>query len=204
MQPRRICYPPGLTCASSQAGSEASRRNEDMEAHRRRFPPGVSLALGAAALFGLSMPAAKPLLATIDPWLAAGLLYSGAGLGLALVCVLRTAIRSRPAEAPLRRADLPWLIAAVVVGGVLGPVLLMFGLARTDAASASLLLNLEASPPWRSLGSCSASTSIAGCFSAPAASWRARSCCLGRAASPSTQVRYSSLSPASPGASTTT
>jgi drug/metabolite transporter (DMT)-like permease len=40
-------------------------------------------------------------------------------------------------------ADLPWLAGAVAAGGVLGPVLLMVGLASTSAASASLLLNLE-------------------------------------------------------------
>jgi drug/metabolite transporter (DMT)-like permease len=44
----------------------------------------------------------------------------------------------------LPRADLPWLLGAVVAGGVIGPVLLMIGLASTSAASASLLLNLEA------------------------------------------------------------
>ena len=41
------------------------------------------------------------------------------------------------------RADLPWLAGWSLVGGCLGPLLLMPGLARTDAASASLLLNLE-------------------------------------------------------------
>ena len=46
-------------------------------------------------------------------------------------------------EAPLRRPDLPWLAAVILFGGVLGPLLLMLGLARTDAAAASLLLNLE-------------------------------------------------------------
>ena len=48
-----------------------------------------------------------------------------------------------PAEAPLRRADLPWLALVVLSGGVAGPVLLMLGLAATPAAAASLLLNLE-------------------------------------------------------------
>ncbi|MCC7459599.1 MAG: DMT family transporter [Nitrospira sp.] len=49
------------------------------------------------------------------------------------------------ADAPLRvpRGDLPWLFGATVFGGMLGPVLLLAGLARSDAASASLLLNLE-------------------------------------------------------------
>jgi len=46
-------------------------------------------------------------------------------------------------EASLKRADLPWLAAVVLFGGVLGPLFLMLGVARSDAASASLLLNLE-------------------------------------------------------------
>jgi drug/metabolite transporter (DMT)-like permease len=47
------------------------------------------------------------------------------------------------AEAGLRRSDLPQLSVAVLLGGAVAPVLLMTGLARTTAASASLLLNLE-------------------------------------------------------------
>ena len=46
-------------------------------------------------------------------------------------------------EVPLARSDVPWLTGAIVSGGVIGPLLLMFGLARTDAAAASLLLTLE-------------------------------------------------------------
>ena len=36
-----------------------------------------------------------------------------------------------------------WIALAIAAGGLFGPLLLMYGLARTDAASASLLLNLE-------------------------------------------------------------
>jgi drug/metabolite transporter (DMT)-like permease len=39
--------------------------------------------------------------------------------------------------------ELPWLFGVIVFGGVAGPVLLMYGLERTPASSASLLLNLE-------------------------------------------------------------
>ena len=45
--------------------------------------PGVPLALGSAILFGASAPLAKLLLGEIDPWLLAGILYLGAGVGLA-------------------------------------------------------------------------------------------------------------------------
>ena len=47
--------------------------------------PGVPLALVSAALFGASTPLAKLLLgAGTDPWLLAGLLYLGSGIGLAI------------------------------------------------------------------------------------------------------------------------
>lgn len=105
--------------------------------------PGVPLALGSAVLFGASTPLAKGLLGGISPWLLAALLYLGAGIGLALLQGARRALRLPAAEAPLRRADLPWLALIVLTGGIAGPVLLLQGLARTDAASAALLLNLE-------------------------------------------------------------
>jgi drug/metabolite transporter (DMT)-like permease len=104
---------------------------------------GIPLALASAVLFGASTPFAKLLLGTIDPWLMAGLLYIGAGLGLAIVHFARDGLRLPADEAPLRRPDLPWLAAVILFGGVLGPLLLMRGLVQTDAAAASLLLNLE-------------------------------------------------------------
>lgn len=44
---------------------------------------GVAAALAAAALFGASTPMAKQLLGTVDPWLLAGLLVLGRGVGMA-------------------------------------------------------------------------------------------------------------------------
>ena len=107
------------------------------------MPTGISLALASAVLFGASTPFAKLLLGAVDPWLMAGLLYCGAGIGLAGIHLSRAALRIPPVEAPLRLSDLPWLALVILAGGVLGPLLLMLGLAQTDAATASLLLNLE-------------------------------------------------------------
>ncbi len=104
---------------------------------------GIALALLSALLFGASTPLAKVLLGVVDPWMMAGLLYLGAGLGLAVVHASRAALRIPAIEAPLRRSDMPWLALVILTGGIGGPLLLMFGLARTDAATASLLLNLE-------------------------------------------------------------
>ena len=98
----------------------------------------VRAALLAAFLFGAATPLAKLLLRPLDPWLLAGLLYAGSGIGLGLVRLVR---RERGPVVP--RGDLPWLIAAIVAGGGVGPVLLMWGLAHTSAGSASLLLNAE-------------------------------------------------------------
>src|ERR1700689_3879837 len=105
--------------------------------------PGVPLALASALLFGPSTPFAKMLGETSDPQLLAGLLYLGAGVGLAIGQATRFILGVQNSEAPLRRADAPWMIAIVAFGGILGPLFLMLGLARTSAASGSLLLNLE-------------------------------------------------------------
>ena len=48
--------------------------------------PGAPLAIASAALFGASTPFAKFLLGEgISPWLLAGLLYLGSGIGLGIV-----------------------------------------------------------------------------------------------------------------------
>jgi drug/metabolite transporter (DMT)-like permease len=133
-----------------------------------RLPVGVGAALLAAGLFGASTPFAKLLVGRIAPVLLAALLYLGSGIGLAALYGLRSWLRHLPpsltwrravrhhvssaaedslataqAEAPLGRADLPWLSGAVFFGGVVGPLLLMLGLRATPASAASLLLNLE-------------------------------------------------------------
>lgn len=102
----------------------------------------VFAAIGAAVLFGLSTPAAKMLLGSMDPWILAGILYAGAGVGLSLVYAARRGAH-RMAEAQLARHELPWLAAAVFAGGVIGPVLLLVGLTRVGASAASLLLTME-------------------------------------------------------------
>jgi drug/metabolite transporter (DMT)-like permease len=105
----------------------------------------ILYALASAALFGLTTPAAKVLLGAMHPAILAGLLYSGAGIGIGLLRRLTPRLSGVPnaPQVPLQRTDVPWLAAAIVAGGVVGPLLLMFGLAQTDAATASLLTALE-------------------------------------------------------------
>jgi drug/metabolite transporter (DMT)-like permease len=112
-----------------------------MKLHFQR--PGVPFALLSALLFGASIPFSKQLLISNDPWLLAGLLYLGSGVGLFLFLVVRFFAGRAAAEAAIRGPNLPWLLGAVFFGGLLGPVLLMLGLSSTPASSASLLLNLE-------------------------------------------------------------
>jgi drug/metabolite transporter (DMT)-like permease len=91
----------------------------------------------AAVLFGASTPLASRLADETSAPMLAGLLYVGAGLAVAPI-----AVRRRVAPVAVRRG-LGRLGVAVVAGGFLGPLLLAAGLARTPAATASLLLNLE-------------------------------------------------------------
>jgi drug/metabolite transporter (DMT)-like permease len=106
---------------------------------------GPMLALSSAALFGASTPFAKVLVGDLHPALLAAILYLGSGIGLLVVRSTRRIlhITSSPASEHLGAAGVLWLGAAILFGGVLGPLLLMFGLTLTPAASASLLLNME-------------------------------------------------------------
>ena len=101
--------------------------------------PGVSAALGAALLFGAGTPLAKLILSDVSPWLLAGLFYLGSGIGLTAVRLVR-----RAAPVRLARNEARWLAGAILSGGIVGPVLLMYGLAGMPASGASLLLNAEA------------------------------------------------------------
>ncbi len=101
--------------------------------------PGVPLALASAVLFGASPPLSKLLLATINPFMLAGLLYLGAGIGLAIYRLLAKPMGG----ANLVRKDWPWLAMAVIFGGIAGPLLLLAGLRQTDASTGALLLNVE-------------------------------------------------------------
>lgn len=104
------------------------------------FSSATLSALGAAFLFGGSTPFAKQLVGDISPLLLAGLLYLGSGLGLGLSKL----IRDKNWHSGLSKNEWEWLLGAIFFGGILAPILLMTGLTQTNAATASLLLNLEA------------------------------------------------------------
>jgi drug/metabolite transporter (DMT)-like permease len=108
---------------------------------RPAWRAGPGAALLSAALFGVTTPLAKYFLRDAGPLLIAGLLYLGSGIGLT---VMRLIQDRRWTPSGLGRGDYPWLAGATISGGMLAPALLMIGLARSDAATASLLLNTEA------------------------------------------------------------
>lgn len=109
--------------------------------HRRLPVPGVVHAIIAAVLFGASTPFSKLLLGQVDPILLAGLLYLGSGLGLTAWRMLRS--NKGTLEAGIKAADLPWLAGAILMGGVVGPILLLIGLKVTPGTTSALLLNME-------------------------------------------------------------
>ena len=78
------------------------------------------------------------MLDAVSPWLLAGLLYLGSGIGLKLYRLLINAPAVR-----LPRTERIWLGGAILSGGIIGPVLLMLGLSNMPASGASLLLNAE-------------------------------------------------------------
>jgi drug/metabolite transporter (DMT)-like permease len=110
-------------------------------AHHR----GAAFALASALLFGGSTPLSKALVGDIHPVLLAALLYLSSGLGLLVVrlCQRLFLIRTPDTTARLGVNGSLWLGAAILSGGVIAPILLMSGLARTSGSTASLLLNLE-------------------------------------------------------------
>lgn len=103
---------------------------------------GILLALLVAALYAINSPLSKLLLDFIPSTLMAGLLYVGAGIGMGIVTLLRR-IRKTPrhgeAFAP---SDLPFVLTMIVLD-IAAPILLLWGLSMTTAASTSLLNNFE-------------------------------------------------------------
>ena len=96
------------------------------------------MALTAAVLFGISTPLVQRFGFGVGAFATAALLYIGAAVA--------GAIAGQPAEREARilSGDFPRLVAIAAAGAVIGPVALAWGLQRTSATSASLMLTLEA------------------------------------------------------------
>ncbi|WP_018962811.1 DMT family transporter [Coprothermobacter platensis] len=100
------------------------------------------LAVLAAALYSLSSPFSKILLGDISPTLMAALLYIGAGIGVFVLMVIRSILGKGKSETHILRSDFPYVIGMVVLD-VAAPILLMYGLSMSNAATVSLLGNFE-------------------------------------------------------------
>ena len=105
---------------------------------KHSIPTGILAALCSALLFGISTPLSKVLLNEVSPWMLAGLLYFGSGVGLSLYRLL-----SKAPKVTLPYRELIWFLGAILSGGIIAPVLLMLGLLGSSASNASLLLNSE-------------------------------------------------------------
>jgi drug/metabolite transporter (DMT)-like permease len=114
-----------------------SRKHDDTEGGR--FAGPILWCVIAAALFGASTPASKPLVSELGPLVLSGVLYLGAAVAVA-PWALRDLARLRGVDG----RNIARLCGAVVFGGIVGPVLLLTGLALAPAGSVALWLNLEA------------------------------------------------------------
>ena len=102
----------------------------------------IGYAIAAAALYAMSAPLSKQLLASVSATMMAALLYLGAGLGMCAVRLGQRALNTPRREQSLARVDLPY-VAGMVALDIAAPIFLMLGLSRTTAANASLLNNFE-------------------------------------------------------------
>ncbi len=99
----------------------------------------VFYAMLAALCYGVSAPIAKIIQTELSPVFLAAFLYLGAGVGMSAVQVFQNDNNN---EAQLSKADLPYTIAMIILD-IAAPLLLMFGLSLTTAATVSLLGNFE-------------------------------------------------------------
>ena len=103
---------------------------------------GIILAILAAALYAINSPFSKLLLDYMPSTLMAAFLYIGAGLGMAVISLLQKLSGHGRQEEKLSKAELPYVIAMIVLD-IAAPICLLLGLSMTTAANASLLNNFE-------------------------------------------------------------
>jgi drug/metabolite transporter (DMT)-like permease len=102
----------------------------------------IFYAILAAALYALNAPVSKLLLQNVPLTMMAGFLYLGAGIGMAVMGLVRSGTGHGKQEMRLTKKDLPYTLGMVILD-IAAPIFLMIGLTRTTAANASLLNNFE-------------------------------------------------------------
>ncbi len=96
----------------------------------------------AAMLFGVSPALVKVTIGEMSPLLVAGLLYLGSAVGLTGWVLLSKGSTFGELN-KLSTVHRYKLLGAIVAGGILGPICLVYGIKRGTAFEVSLLLNLE-------------------------------------------------------------
>jgi len=105
------------------------------ESQRHQLLTGYLSVLFAAVLFGSVFSLAKVPLAKIDPLALTAIVYTTSGL--ALIPVARASFTFE------RKRDYLSVLVVTIFGGILAPVLLMYGLQQTSASTAAILTNGE-------------------------------------------------------------
>ena len=112
-----------------------------MKLHKLLSNP-IFFAILAAALYALSTPISKMMLASVPPTMVAAFLYIGAGIGMGGMMLVRKQVKTATKEEKLTRSDIPYAVAMVLLD-IIAPILMMFGLKSTSAANTALLNNFE-------------------------------------------------------------
>lgn len=99
-------------------------------------------AILAATLYAINIPLSKILLKDVQATMMAAFLYLGAGMGMAIYSLLNKAIAREQKKEALTKKELPYTVAMVVLD-IIAPILLMFGISKTNSANVSLLNNFE-------------------------------------------------------------
>ena len=102
---------------------------------KEKYSQGIFFAVLAAALYALNAPFSKILLEFMPPTLMAGFLYLGAGLGMAVIALIRKINHTENSENAMTKQELPSVIAMIVLD-IAAPIFLMLGLMTTTAANA--------------------------------------------------------------------
>lgn len=100
----------------------------------------VIYALLAALLYSVNIPLSKILLEYTSPCMLSSLLYFGAALSVLIPALFRK--KEKSVESKIRKRDLPFLIAMVVLDTA-APILLYTGLKEASGSLSSLISNSE-------------------------------------------------------------
>jgi drug/metabolite transporter (DMT)-like permease len=100
----------------------------------------VMIGLFSGLLFGIATPFSKLLLTELSSFTLAGLLYLGAAL-IFLPYMIRNC--KREFQYFRQSKEKKSILGIIILGGLLGPVFLLFGLKSANSSSVSIWLNLE-------------------------------------------------------------